>query len=54
MCHKKNQDYKNCLRASQIKNRINYSENLEIDVDCLKEDKKEFIKKANVKNTKKI
>ena len=36
-------DYKICLKASQIENMINYLEKKEIDVDCLKEDKKEFI-----------
>ena len=36
-------DYKICLKASQIKNIINYLEKKEIDVDFLKEDKKEFI-----------
>ena len=35
-------DYKKCLKASQIENRI-YLEKKEIDADCLKEDKKEFI-----------
>ena len=38
------QDYKNCLRASQIKNIINSLEKKEIDLDCLKEDEKELIK----------
>ena len=38
-------DNKRCLKASQIKNKINYLEKKKIDVDCLKEDKKEFIKK---------
>ena len=37
-------DYKNCLQASQIINTVNYLEKKETDVDCLKEDKKEFIK----------
>ena len=36
--------YKNCLKASQIENKINYLEKKRIDVDCFKEDKKEFVK----------
>ena len=34
------QDYKNCLKASQILNIIKYLERKETDVDCFKEDKK--------------
>ena len=37
-------DYKKRLKVSQIDNKINYLEKKKIDVDCLKEDKKEFIK----------
>ena len=49
------QDYKNCLKASQIINTVNYLKKNEIDVDYCKEDKKDFIKKqANIKNTAKI
>ena len=33
-------DYKNCLKASRIVDIINYLERKEIDVDCLKGDKK--------------
>ena len=33
-------DYKNCLKASRIIDIINYLERKEIDVDCLKGDKK--------------
>ena len=40
----KTQDYKNCLQASQIMITVNYLEKKETDADCLKEDKKEFIK----------
>ena len=29
-------DYKKCLKASQIENKINYLEKKNIDVDCLK------------------
>ena len=46
MCHKKKfklQDYKNCLEASQIENRINHLGKNKTDVDIL-EDQKEFIK----------
>ena len=37
-------DYKKYLKSSQIENRINYLEKKETDLDCLKEDKREFIK----------
>ena len=37
-------DYKNFLKASEIENKINYGGNKKIDVDCLKEDKKDFLK----------
>ena len=46
MCHKKKfkfQDYKNCLEASQIENKINHLGKNKTDVDIL-EDQKEFIK----------
>ena len=36
-------DYKKCLKASQIENKIRYLENKAIDVDCLQEDEKEFV-----------
>ena len=36
--------YKNCLKASQIENKINYLEKKKIDADCFKEDKREFVK----------
>ena len=38
------QDYKNCLEAAQSENKIKYLEKNKIDVDSLKEDKKELIK----------
>ena len=48
-------DYKKCLKASQIQNKINYLEMTKTAVDCLKEDKKGFVKnKTNIKNTTKI
>ena len=34
------QDYKNCLEAAQIKNKINYIEKNNIDRESLKEDQK--------------
>ena len=40
MCHKKTlhfQDYKNCLEAAQIKNKINHLVKNEFVVDSLKE-----------------
>ena len=37
-------DYKKYLKASQIKNRINYLEKKKIDINFLEEDKKELLK----------
>ena len=37
-------DYKSCLEAAQIENKINHLEKNKIVVDCLKEDQNEFIK----------
>ena len=37
-------NYKNCLQAAQIENKINHLEKNKIDVDSLKKDKKEFMK----------
>ena len=37
------EDYKNCLEAAQIENKINHLEKNIIDVDSLKEDQKEFV-----------
>ena len=54
VCHKRNikfRDYKKCLKASQIENKINYLEKKKIDVDCLKEDKKEFVKNKLILKT---
>ena len=39
------QDFKNCLEAAQIENKINSSEKNKTDVDIFKEDQKEFIEK---------
>ena len=41
------EDYKSYLEAGQIENKINRLEKNKIDVDSLKEDLKEFIKKNN-------
>ena len=38
------EDYKNCLEAAQIENKINHSEKNKTGVDSLKEDQKEFMK----------
>ena len=41
------QDYKNCLEAPQIQNKINRSAKNKTDADSLKEDQKECIKIIN-------
>ena len=41
------EDYKNCLEAAQIKNKISHLEKTKTDVDSLKEDHKEFKKTIN-------
>ena len=41
----------NCVKACQTLNPINYLERKEIDVDCLKEDEKEFIKNKSTLKT---
>ena len=41
------EDYKYCLEAAHIENKIKYLEKNKIDVDSLKEDQKEFIKITN-------
>ena len=38
-------NHKNCLEATQLDNKINYLEKNEINLDSLKKDHKEFIKK---------
>ena len=42
------EDYKNCLKATQLENKINHPEKYKIDLDNLKESNKEFIKKEEV------
>ena len=44
-------DYKKCLKASRILNIINYLEREEIDIDCLKEVKKELKKNRLISKT---
>ena len=49
MCHKRKlkfQNYKNCLEATQLENKINHLEKNTIDIDRIKENHKEFIKKG--------
>ena len=43
------QDHKKCLEVAQIENEINHPEKNKIEVDSLKQDKKEFIKNRNIK-----
>ena len=38
------QDYRNCLRAAKIENKINYSEKEKFDLDNHKEGQREFVK----------
>ena len=42
------EDYKNCLEATELENKINHREKNKIDVDSLKRDHKEFIKNKKV------
>ena len=39
------ESYKNCLQATQLNNKINHLEKIKIDIDSLKKDHKEFIRK---------
>ena len=50
------ENYKNCLEAAQLDNKIGYLETNEISVDSLKKDHKEFIKNYKLikKKTTKI
>ena len=52
----RNLKFENCLEAAKIEEKIKHLEKNKIDVDDLKEDHKEFIKKqkTNIKNTTKI
>ena len=42
------EDYKNCLKATQLENKINHPEKNKIGMDNLTESNKEFIKKEEV------
>ena len=42
-------NYKNCLEATQLDNKINSLEKIEINVDSLKKDHKELIKNNKLK-----
>ena len=39
------EDYKNCLQATQFENEMNYQEEYKLDVDSLRENHTELIKK---------
>ena len=41
------ENYKHCLEATQLKNKINQVEKNLVDVDTLKENHKEFMKTIN-------
>ena len=41
------ENYKNCLEASQLENKINYLEKTKIDIDSIKKNCKEFLKTIN-------
>ena len=43
------EDYKSCLEPAQTERNINYLTKKKIDVDSIKEDQKEFVKKNNNK-----
>ena len=48
-------NYENCLEATQLDNKINYSEKNKTDIDSFKKDYKEFIKNNRlILKTKKI
>ena len=49
-------NYKNCLEETKLENKINHLEKSAIDIDRIKENHKEFIKKQsiNIKNITKI
>ena len=38
------ENYKNCLKATQLENKINHLQKSKTDVDCIKENHKEFMK----------
>ena len=50
------ENYQNCLEATKLENKMNYLEKNEINIDSIKKDHEEFIKRqwSNIKNTTKI
>ena len=49
MCHKRKlkfENYKSCLEATQLENKIKHLKKNTIDIDRIKENHKEFIKKG--------
>ena len=52
--NRKFKDFKKCLKASQIINKVKYLENEEINVDTLKENHREFIEKNKSLLTKQL
>ena len=51
VCHKRKrkfEDYKNCLQAAELKNKISHLEKNKINVKSLKEDHKEFTKNNKI------
>ena len=42
------QDYKNCLKASQIISKVNYLEKKKVNIGYLKEDQRKFIEKNKI------
>ena len=50
------ENYKKCLEATQLDNKINYLQKIEINKDSIRKVHKEFIKKnqINIKNKAKI
>ena len=50
MCYKKTKfgNYKNCLEATQLENKVNHSEKYKIHIDSLKKDHKEFIRNSKL------
>ena len=50
------ENYQNCLEATKLENKMNYLQKNEINIDSIKKDHEEFIKRqwSNIKNTTKI
>ena len=47
------ENYKNCLEATQLENKINYLEKNKMEIDSIKEYHNEFVK-SNINNTEKV